>query len=68
MFRGVVKWFDPKKGFGFIRESSTENDLYVHFSAIVTNGHMILFEGQEVSFEKRDTPSGIEAVNVRILS
>lgn len=68
MFRGVVKWFDPKKGFGFIREFSTENDFYVHFSAIVTNGRMILFEGQKVSFEKRDTLSVIEAINVRILS
>ena len=68
MYKGVIKWFDSKKGFGFIRESGTGTDFYVHFSVILTNGRMILSEGQQVNFETRETSSGIEAVNVRILS
>lgn len=61
---GRVKWFDEKKGFGFI-ERQDGNDVFVHFKAITGEGYKTLAEGQEVEFDVEDGPKGPQASNVR---
>ncbi|MDR7073028.1 MULTISPECIES: cold-shock protein CspD [Bacillales] len=63
MQNGKVKWFNAEKGFGFI-EVEGGNDVFVHFSAIQTDGFKSLDEGQEVSFEIVDGERGPQAANV----
>lgn len=63
MPRGTVKWFNENKGYGFI-ERSKGDDLYVHHSAIESEGYRTLTEGDEVEFEVRSTDSGPKAANV----
>ncbi|OQY09624.1 MAG: cold-shock protein [Fusobacteriia bacterium 4572_132] len=63
MLTGKVKWFDAKKGFGFI-QTEEGNDVFVHFSGIVTDGFKTLEEDQEVEFEVVDGDKGPQAVNV----
>jgi CspA family cold shock protein len=65
--RGTVKWFDSSKGFGFITRDSGGKDVFVHFSAILTDGYKSLNEGQSVEFEVTQGPKGPQAVNVRPL-
>jgi CspA family cold shock protein len=60
---GTVKWFSDQKGFGFIEQESGD-DLFVHFSAIQSEGFKTLAEGQKVSFEAADGPKGPQAANV----
>ncbi len=60
---GKVKWFDAKKGFGFI-EQETGGDVFVHFRAIQGDGYKSLEEGQEVEFDLEDGEKGPQAVNV----
>ncbi len=57
---GQVKWFNNEKGFGFI-EVPGENDVFVHFSAIETEGFKSLEEGQKVSFEIEEGNRGPQA-------
>jgi CspA family cold shock protein len=64
MSEGIVKWFDEKKGFGFI-ESDEGEDLFVHFSAIQKEGFKTLSEGQRVQFDAQAGPKGPAAANVR---
>jgi cold shock protein len=61
--RGVVKWFNSAKGYGFIQRPSGD-DVFVHFSAIQTNGYRTLDEGAEVEFEVKQGPKGLQAENV----
>lgn len=61
---GRVKWFDEKKGFGFI-ERENGNDVFVHFRAIEGSGFKTLAEGQEVDFDVEDGPKGPQAANVK---
>jgi CspA family cold shock protein len=63
MAKGVVKWFNNAKGYGFITPESG-NDVFVHHSAIQGEGYKTLEEGQEVEFEIRQGPKGEEAANV----
>ena len=63
MNTGKVKWFNAEKGFGFI-ESSEGQDLFVHFSAIQSEGFKTLEEGQDVSFEIVEGNRGPQAANV----
>jgi CspA family cold shock protein len=65
--RGVVKWFNDSKGFGFITSPSGE-DVFVHYSAITGEGFKTLAEGQEVEFEMQTGPKGLQAQNVTKLS
>jgi len=61
--RGIVKWFNNAKGYGFIQRSTGE-DVFVHFSAIAMNGYRTLDNGIEVEFEVRQGPKGLQAENV----
>ncbi|ASI35549.1 MULTISPECIES: cold-shock protein [Exiguobacterium] len=63
MEQGTVKWFNAEKGFGFIERESGD-DVFVHFSAIQTDGFKSLDEGQEVSFEVEEGQRGPQATNV----
>ncbi|MCJ0228478.1 cold-shock protein [Clostridioides difficile] len=63
MKTGVVKWFNNKKGFGFISVEG-EGDVFVHFSAITGDGYKTLEEGQSVEFEVVDGAKGPQAANV----
>ena len=63
MKNGVVKWFNAEKGFGFISVEG-EKDVFVHFSAIQSDGYRSLEEGQEVQFEIDDGDKGPQAANV----
>jgi CspA family cold shock protein len=67
MKQGTVKWFDSKKGYGFISESESnddDKDYFVHFSEIKSDGFKTLNEGQKVSFEIGESTKGLVATNV----
>ncbi|MBW2221477.1 MAG: cold-shock protein [Deltaproteobacteria bacterium] len=64
MVKGNVKWFNEKKGFGFISREDGD-DVFVHHTSIQAEGFKTLREGQEVEFEVEDGPKGPQAVNVR---
>lgn len=64
MSEGRVKWFNDKKGFGFISRDDGD-DVFVHFSEISMDGFKTLSENQEVTFEIKDGPRGPQAINVR---
>jgi CspA family cold shock protein len=66
MAKGQVKWFDQKKGFGFITPEDGD-DLFVHFSAIDGEGFKTLDEGDEVEFEISQGKKGLQATNVKVL-
>lgn len=63
MATGTVKWFNFTKGFGFINEDGSEEDIFVHANNIKT-GTRSLQEGQRVKFEAKKGPKGLEAHNV----
>ena len=67
MEQGTVKWFSNEKGYGFI-EREGGDDVFVHFSAIQSDGYKTLNEGQAVEFEITDGPKGPQASNVRPLA
>jgi CspA family cold shock protein len=64
MAQGKVKWFNERKGFGFI-EKEEGGDVFVHFSAIQASGFKTLNEGQAVSFDVVEGKKGQEAENVK---
>jgi CspA family cold shock protein len=64
--KGVVKWFNAAKGYGFIQRS-TGDDVFVHFSAIQADGYRSLSEGTEVEFEVKQGPKGLQAENVTMV-
>jgi len=61
---GTVKWFNGKKGFGFIKPDDSDKDLFVHHSEIKKTGHASLKEGQRVEFEVGQGQKGPCATNV----
>ena len=65
MAKGTVKWFNEKKGFGFLSQEDGE-DVFVHYSSIQNEGFKTLQEGQAVEFEVQDGPKGPQAVNVKL--
>jgi cold shock protein len=67
MPEGTVKWFNADKGFGFIAPEDGGEDLFVHFSAIQSQGYKSLDEGQRVSFEVGQGQKGPQATDVRPL-
>jgi len=66
MVKGTVKWFNEKKGFGFISREEGD-DVFVHHTSIQGEGFKTLNEGQNVEFEVQDGPKGPQAVNVTAL-
>ena len=66
MSEGKVKWFNERKGFGFI-EQEGGSDIFVHFSAIQSSGFKTLNKGQQVSFDVVQGKKGLEAENVRAI-
>lgn len=66
MAKGQVKWFDQKKGYGFITREDGD-DIFVHYSAIDSQGFKTLNEGDEVEFEVTEGKKGLQATNVTIV-
>ena len=66
MKTGTVKWFNESKGFGFITPEGGGQDVFVHYSAIQSQGFRSLQEGQSVTFEVEQGPKGLQAVQVKI--
>ena len=65
MSRGRVKWFNNDKGYGFIEyEGLVNEDVFVHYSAIVKDGYKTLSEGALVNFKLVETPKGLQATDV----
>lgn len=64
--KGKVKWFNEGKGFGFIEQSGGGPDVFVHFSAIKSQGFRTLAEGQEVTFDVEQGQKGPQAVNLEV--
>ena len=65
MAQGTVKWFNAEKGFGFIAQEDGGDDVFVHYSAIQTQGYTSLDENQKVEFDVTQGPKGPQAENVR---
>ena len=69
MNQGTVKWFNGEKGYGFITNDETNEDIFVHFSVINSEGYKVLNEGQKVTFDTEEDPkdaSKKRAVNVTV--
>jgi cold shock protein len=66
MAQGTVKWFNETKGFGFIAQDGGQ-DVFVHHTAIQSQGFRTLDEGQRVEFEVQQGPKGLQAANVRAI-
>ena len=64
---GTVKWFNAEKGFGFLSVDGTENDVFVHHTAIEMDGFRVLNQDQRVEFDIVDGPKGPQATNVVVL-
>lgn len=65
MRRGIVKWFDSRKGFGFITDNETGVDIFVHYSGISIDGYKTLKESERVTYDIADAERGKTAVNVK---
>ncbi|EFQ62184.1 cold-shock protein [Pseudomonas sp. FP597] len=67
MATGTVKWFNAEKGFGFITQDGGGADVFVHFSAIQSDGFKTLEENQKVEFEIEQGQKGPQATSVRVV-
>ena len=68
MVTGTVKWFDSKKGFGFITREQGDKDIFVHYTSIEGEGFRSLKDGESVEFELIESEKGLQARNVRRLA
>jgi CspA family cold shock protein len=66
MAKGTVKWFNDSKGFGFIEQEDGGADVFVHQSAIQSDGYRSLQEGAKVEFDINNDEKGLRAANVRV--
>jgi CspA family cold shock protein len=70
MNQGTVKWFNAEKGYGFIADEESGNDIFVHFSSIIADGFKTLHEGQKVTFETAPDPKNadkLNSINVKVI-
>ncbi len=67
MSRGIIKWFNNEKGYGFIN-GSVDEDIFVHYTAIKQEGYKTLSEGQTVEFDLVRTEKGLQATNVKTVN
>ena len=67
MNTGVVKWFNNAKGYGYVVTENSEEDIFVHYSAIDMEGYKTLKAGQSVQFDLEQGPKGVHATNIRCL-
>ncbi|MDI9629539.1 MAG: cold-shock protein [Acidobacteriota bacterium] len=67
MAQGTVKWFNAEKGYGFIAVEGSNDDVFVHYTAIDASGFRLLEEGQKVEFEITQGPKGQQADAVRVI-
>ena len=67
MINGMVKWFNNAKGYGFVTADDSDQDIFVHFSAIGMDGYKTLKQGQKVEFELEEGPKGLHASNVQLM-
>ena len=67
MATGTVKWFNGDKGFGFIEADEQSAGVFVHFSAIQSNGYRTLEEGQKVEYDVEQGPKGPQASNLKVI-
>jgi CspA family cold shock protein len=63
-YQGVVLWFDPQKGYGFIKQDHTDEDIFLHFTNIQVNGFKTVKPNQKVTYEVGENHRGQQAVNV----
>jgi CspA family cold shock protein len=62
---GTVKWFNNRKGYGFVvPDEQVEEDVFIHYSSIEMEGFKTLSEGQKINFELSDGPKGLHATNI----
>ncbi len=67
MAQGTVKWFNSEKGFGFISQDDGQPDVFVHFSAIQSDGYKSLDENAKVEYDVKQGDKGLQADNVRVI-
>ena len=67
MSTGKVKWYNARKGFGFIEQESGDKDIFVHASAVKSAGLRRLQEDDKVSFDVEDSPKGPNAINIKVV-
>jgi len=68
MNNGTVKWFNATKGYGFITNDATGEEVFVHFSGIIADGYKTLEDGQKVTFDTTQGNRGVQAVNVKVVA
>ena len=66
-YHGTVKWFDNRKGYGFVQRDDTNEDVFVHFRQIQGEGFKSLFEGQRVEFGLVERDRGLAAEDLQVL-
>jgi len=65
---GTVKWFNATKGYGFITNDESGEEIFVHFSGISSDGYKTLEDGQKVTFDTTEGNRGMQAVNVNVVA
>jgi CspA family cold shock protein len=66
--QGIVKWFNNKKGYGFVRQDGIVEDIFVHFSSVAMDGYKTLREGEKVSYDLVRTENGkLQAENIVVI-
>ena len=65
MAQGKVKWFDSKKGYGFIKDNGTEKDIFLHVTSLEKSKLRVLKENQEIEFEIKEEKGKLQAVNLK---
>ncbi|MBN8827926.1 MAG: cold-shock protein [Sphingobacteriia bacterium] len=68
MALGIVKWFNPSKGFGFIAPTDGSNDVFIHISSLERIGVNNLNEGQNISYDLDSNKGRISAVNIKLVN